>query len=95
MLSNINFLTRAATKPAIIVPKVHAMRVKSPVGVKYRSIPPIKPAIKPAGHPKMRPADKGDALLTFKTAPSRGTPYSVAEIATSPKEIPIIICFGI
>ena len=70
-MSTINFLTRAATIPAIIVPKVQAILVKSLVGVKYRSIPPIKPAIKPAGHPKISPADKGDALLTFKTAPSR------------------------
>ena len=71
------------------------MRVKSPVGEKYRSIPPIKPAINPAGHPKISPADKGDALLTFKTAPSTGTPYSVAKIAMIPKTTPIIICLGI
>ena len=85
----------APTIPAMIVPKVQAIRVKSPVGVKYRSIPPIKPAIKPAGQPKIKPADNGEALRTFKTAPSRGTPYSVAKIATIPKETPIIICFGI
>ena len=94
-MSTINLLTRAATIPAIIVPNVQAILVKSPVGVKYRSIPPIKPAIKPAGHPKMSPADKGEALLTFNTAPSTGTPYSVAKIAIIPKVVPIIICFGI
>ena len=56
------------------------------------SIPPIKPEINPACQPKINPAVKGDAFLTFKTAPSTGIPCSVAEIAIRPKTIPIIIC---
>ena len=96
LFSKIYFLIKAANNPAKTVAIEQASCVVCPIPqneAKNLSIPPITPAIIPAGAPKISPADKGDASRTLIAAPSVPIPRCVEITASKPKATPIINCF--
>ena len=58
----------------------------------YRSMPPISPAIMPAGALNSSPAHSGAASRTLSIASPTLLPVSVAMIATMPNVAPIVKC---
>ena len=85
----------AVSTPANAVAMEQATRVYVPAPQyteNHRYIPPIKPAIMPAGAPNISPAQSGEASRTFATAPIISKPYSDANADIAPKSKPITIC---
>ena len=92
--SNINLRRIAAITPAKKVDIEQAMAVNALSGfqrtVNARNPPPIKPETIPATGPKIKPAEIGEASLTFIVAPQILTPNKEAYMAEQPKRTPII-----
>ena len=87
MSSNIHFLRAAPTIPARRVVRLAPREVYvSP----FRNLPtpPMKPATRPDGAPKTKPAVNTQASLALTRAPPRGTLSFVEATAAHPKTRP-------
>ena len=80
----------------MIVDTLQASRVNMPPPHAthiHLSIPPIRPAMIPAGPPKSSPAVSGAASLQFTVAPLITMPHSFPTIAMAPNISPMNSCF--